>query len=216
MRVHRQAGWQTGVSDDPAADPADSAADDGADAGAGQRWLRLTLDPTRLAVIGQLAIGPRTALEIAAATDLDERAVLGVLGVVVSAEFAEVRGGRYHLHTDRLRALGSARTGPKIVDASVYHGMTDDEQVVLGRFFSGTRLTQIPLHRSKRRIVLERLSLDFEPGVVYPEAVVNETLARRHPDYASLRRYLVDEGYLQRGEGKYWRSGGRVDAGGFA
>lgn len=82
---------------------------------------------------------------------------------------------------------------------------------MLARFFSGRRLARIPLARGKRRIVLERLSLDFDPGVVYPEATVNEILSARHPDYASLRRHLVDEGYLDRRDGKYWRSGGRVD-----
>jgi hypothetical protein len=59
--------------------------------------------------------------------------------------------------------------------------------------------------------VLERLALDFEPGVRYPERDVNEVLRRYHEDYAALRRYLVDEGFLSRERGSYWRSGGRVD-----
>jgi hypothetical protein len=32
-----------------------------------------------------------------------------------------------------------------------------------------------------------------------------------HPDYAALRRYLVDEGFLSRDDGTYWRTGGSVD-----
>jgi hypothetical protein len=35
-------------------------------------------------------------------------------------------------------------------------------------------------------------------------------LARRHPDTATLRRYLVDEGLLDRAGGEYWRIGGTV------
>ena len=31
-----------------------------------------------------------------------------------------------------------------------------------------------------------------------------------YPDYATLRRYLVDEGLLTRADGVYWRTGGRV------
>lgn len=188
------------------------APDDGPDPDAG-RWLRLTLDPDRLAVLGQLAVGPRTAAEIAAATGQEDRAVLATLGALVSAGFAEVHGPRYRLTVERLRTLASGLHPPQPVDASVYHGMTGDERVVLARFFAGSRLTQIPLARSKRRIVLERLSLDFEPGVTYPEAIVNEILSRRHPDYASLRRHLVDEGFMDREDGRYWRSGGRVDTG---
>ena len=30
-------------------------------------------------------------------------------------------------------------------------------------------------------------------------------------DYAALRRYLVDEGFLARDAGEYWRAGGHVD-----
>lgn len=190
----------------------DGPADDRPDPDA-RRWLRLTLDPDRLAVLGQLAVGPRTATEIVAATEQGDRAVLTTLGALVSAGFAEVRGPRYRLTVERLRVLASGLQPPQTVDASVYHGMTGDERVVLARFFSGDRLTQIPLSRSKRRVVLERLSLDFEPGVTYPEATVNEILSRRHPDYASLRRHLVDEGFMDRESGRYWRSGGRVDTG---
>jgi hypothetical protein len=32
------------------------------------------------------------------------------------------------------------------------------------------------------------------------------------PDHAGLHRYLVDEGFLRRDHGRYWRTGGRVDA----
>lgn len=174
-------------------------------------WLRLTVDLRRLAVLGRLAGGPQTVDELTVATALDTRTVLGALGAMTNAGFVAVDGGRYRLRDDVVRALASRRRPDPSVDRSVLHGMTADEQTVLRRFFDGTRLTRIPLARGKRRIVLERLALDFEPGVVYPEAAVNEILAARNPDYASLRRYLVDEGYLDRDHGRYWRSGGRVD-----
>jgi Uncharacterized protein conserved in bacteria (DUF2087) len=32
-----------------------------------------------------------------------------------------------------------------------------------------------------------------------------------HPDYAALRRYLVDEGFMKQEQGVYCRSGGTVD-----
>jgi hypothetical protein len=32
-----------------------------------------------------------------------------------------------------------------------------------------------------------------------------------HADTAALRRYLVDDGFLSRDHGEYWRTGGRVD-----
>ena len=82
---------------------------------------------------------------------------------------------------------------------------------MLRAFFRNGRLTEVPTKRSKRRIVLERIALEFDPGVRYHEKEVNAIVGRFFNDYASLRRYLVDEGFLGREGGEYWRTGGRVD-----
>lgn len=85
--------------------------------------------------------------------------------------------------------------------------MTDRE--VLARFFdTAGRLHTIPAKQAKRRVVLDHLAQAFEPGRTYPEAEVNAMLERVHPDYAALRRYLVDDQFLTREESVYWRSGG--------
>jgi hypothetical protein len=60
-------------------------------------------------------------------------------------------------------------------------------------------------------VVLERLAHEFEVGLRYSEMEVNSILQTFHPDYAALRRYLVDEGFLSRADGSYWRTGGRVE-----
>jgi len=39
----------------------------------------------------------------------------------------------------------------------------------------------------------------------YPEKEINQLLAVHHPDVASLRRYLVDEGFMSRAAGMYRR-----------
>jgi hypothetical protein len=82
---------------------------------------------------------------------------------------------------------------------------------VLRAFFRDGRLTEVPAKESKRRIVLERIALEFEPGVDYDERTVNAIVGRFSTDHAALRRHLVDEGFLDRDHGRYWRSGGRVD-----
>lgn len=53
------------------------------------------------------------------------------------------------------------------------------------------------------------------PQVTVPKRQVSLFLAARHPGYATLRRYLVDEKFQARAGGRYWRSGGMVlpDAG---
>ena len=84
---------------------------------------------------------------------------------------------------------------------------------MLRSFLEGSRLTQISSARSKRLIVLERLAQEFDAGVRYSEKQVSFMLQLFHSDCAALRRYLVDEGFLTRSEGMYWRSGGRYDVG---
>ena len=59
-------------------------------------------------------------------------------------------------------------------------------------------------------VVLDHVARVFEVGVRYPEREVVVLLRAFHPDHAALRRYLVDEQFLSREAGVYWRSGGTV------
>jgi hypothetical protein len=89
-------------------------------------------------------------------------------------------------------------------------GGMDDR--VLATFLSADgRLRTIPTKLSKLLVVLDRLAQEFEPGHTYPESQVNEVLQRFHPDYAALRRYLVENGFMTREDSVYWRSGGTFD-----
>jgi hypothetical protein len=78
-------------------------------------------------------------------------------------------------------------------------------------FTRNGRLTQIPARHTKRLLLLDFISQSFEPGRRYSEAEVNAVLRALHDDHAALRRYLVDEDFLSREDGFYWRSGGTVD-----
>jgi hypothetical protein len=73
------------------------------------------------------------------------------------------------------------------------------------------RLLSMPAKQSKRRVLLDHLAQRFEPGRHYSEAEVNALLRPVHDDVAALRRYLVEEGFLDREGGQYWRAGGTVD-----
>lgn len=87
-----------------------------------------------------------------------------------------------------------------------------NEEVVLRAFVGADgRLASIPTKLSKRLVVLNLIAQDFEIGRTYPEAEVSEILARRHPDFAALRRYLVENAFLERHDGMYWRAGGTTD-----
>ena len=174
--------------------------------------LRALADPERLAVAGALALGPRTAEDLAAASELPVPRVRRHLNRLASARLAMVEPDRrtYRLAAETLRA--AAKTAGPSRDPGLALGAVDEaEEAVFLQWFVGCRLKEIPAKCSKRLVVLTRLALEFDVGVRYQEREVNETLRRFHPDVASLRRYLVDEGLLSRGGGEYWRSGGPVD-----
>jgi len=71
-------------------------------------------------------------------------------------------------------------------------------------------LRQIPAKHSKRLIVLDLLAREFIPGERYSEHQVNAILRAHHDDVAALRRYLVDNGFMARESGWYWRIGGSL------
>jgi hypothetical protein len=92
--------------------------------------------------------------------------------------------------------------------ASVIAAVADDP--LLRVFVSNGRLETIPARHQRRLMLLDKIAQAFEPGVRYPERRVSLFLGSIHPDYAALRRYLVDEEFLSRADGEYWRSGGTV------
>ena len=163
-------------------------------------------------------IGSDQASRPAGPLDIDETAhrLSMTVGQVRRAVSRLVEAGLLdeNLSLDRsvLRALAASLPQEEPVSAEVLEGpWTQSEKQILGKYFVGTRLTEIPVSRSARTVVLERLASEFEVGLRYSEKQVNSTIQTFHPDYAALRRYMVDEGFLTRAEGSYWRSGGRVD-----
>jgi hypothetical protein len=170
-------------------------------------YLRLVLDPVRLAVLGAAAVGPVDSTRLAEELGVQTRSVL--LAIVKLRE-AGVLDETGRLAVATLQRLGSELPTLEGAAPSVTEGPWDQEEAtVLRRFFDGTRLVRIPAQHAKRLIILDRLAQEFEPGMRYPEREVNFTLQLWYPDYAALRRYLVDEGFLTRADGVYWRTGGR-------
>ena len=174
--------------------------------------LRALADPQRLAIAGMLAGGDRSADELASAIGVTIARVHKHLNRLTATGVARVNDDRhtYRLDPETLR-WAAEQVGPPREAGLALGAATDDEETVLRTFFRNGRLTEIPAKESKRRIVLERIALEFEPGRHYDEKEVNVIVGRFFNDYAALRRYLVDEGFLDRDGGVYWRAGGRVD-----
>lgn len=175
-------------------------------------FLRLAVDPLRLAVLGHAAEGPVDSAGLAESLGVPLKSVQQAVARLRAAELLTD-----DLELDRavLREIAEELPRAPAPDPAVAGtGEWSEEEIdILGRFFSGRRLTSIPGSRSKRLVVLERLAQEFEPGLRYDEREVNFTLQLWHADYAALRRYMVDEGLLTRAEGVYWRTGGRYVGG---
>jgi hypothetical protein len=174
--------------------------------------LRALADPQRLAIAGALVQGDRSAAELAEGLGLPVGRVRKHLNRLTATGIVRLNDDRrtYRFDPETLRWAAEQAGPPR--DAGLPLGAAnDEEEAVLRTFFRNGRLTEIPMKASKRLIVLERIASEFEPGVRYDEKEVNATVGRFFNDYASLRRYLVDAGFLEREHGIYWRTGGRVD-----
>jgi hypothetical protein len=95
---------------------------------------------------------------------------------------------------------------PEIQPDAVIDALASDPK--LRGFVRDGRIERIPAKMSRRRALLDIVAQGFEPGVRYPETVVDDFLRKLHPDHAALRRYLVDEEFLDRANNEYWRIGG--------
>jgi len=89
--------------------------------------------------------------------------------------------------------------------------MTTDEEArkIIETFFSSLeplKLKSLSSKEKKKLVILRVIAARFEAGRRYPEKEVNGILKDIHGDYATLRRYLIEYGFLERTQdcGEYW------------
>ncbi len=169
----------------------------------------LLADADRRRCWAAVELGATTPDAVIAAAGLSAQRVTTALGrlasgglVVAAADGALVSAG------EAIQA--AARAALQRPDSDEHDNVPADARKVMRSFVAEGRIIQIPTSAAKRRVLLDWLAQDFEPGVRYSEAMVNMILGQRHADTAALRRYLVDEGLLDRDAGQYWRAGGAV------
>lgn len=169
----------------------------------------LLAEPDRLAAFAAVVLGAGTVAQVAAATGLPVREAAVALrrltdGGLVSQDRDGTLVADRAAFKDAVRASGPGRPPAEQLDPDPARA------AVLRAFIKDGRLVQLPAARGKRQVVLQHIAASFEPGVRYPERAVDAVLRAWHPDYATLRRYLVDEELMAREAGKYWRIGGPV------
>jgi hypothetical protein len=170
-------------------------------------------DESRLRSFAAVALGARTSQAVADAAGMDLKTAVRALERLAGAGLVDDEPG-HGLRVDpavfREAARAAAAHRPEPDPEAL--GATPEQADVLRNFLTEDgRLTRIPAAHGKRLVVLDFLSQKFEPGRSYPERDVNFLLGKFHRDYAALRRYLVDEGFLERRDNFYWRAGGTFD-----
>lgn len=175
------------------------------------RLLKVIADATRLRILGAIAERPLTGKELAARLSLTPPTIshhmrkLTEAGVVMAESDAQRQ--IYSLNTDLLLA---SRRAP--LDESAAIPQREGEGIDAGDafraktirdFFDDERLKAIPAQRKRRVIVLQYLVERFDPDQAYTEREVNDLLRPAHDDVATLRRELVDYGFMQRDRGIY-------------
>jgi hypothetical protein len=170
----------------------------------------LLADDGRRRVVAALVLGSATVEDVRRATGLSTREVAEALARLVTGELVVRGADGEHVLLGQAFRLAAIAAAPERPAPDPTGDAPEDEARVLRAYFRAGRLIQIPAQRSKKLIVLDRLALEFDVGMRYSERQVNGILRRFHPDVASLRRYLVDEGFLDRDAGEYWRAGGTV------
>jgi hypothetical protein len=140
---------------------------------------------------------------------LDAKPACRALARLVESGLVERGDDGTHLLLAQAFTL-AARASVSASDAGEDDDGDRETAKVLRAFVRDGHLTSIPAARTKRLVILDVLAQEFEPGRRYSERMVNLMLGKWHPDTAALRRYLVDEGFLDRANGEYWRTGGSV------
>jgi len=104
------------------------------------------------------------------------------------------------------------RTAPAVDER---YAMTEDEyERILDAYFPYGRLgplKSLPVKEKRKLAVLRHLAGRFERNRRYTEKEINDVLKEAYSDYATVRRHLIDYGFLDREDdgSRYWVKGER-------
>jgi hypothetical protein len=86
--------------------------------------------------------------------------------------------------------------------------ITDEEKLnVINTYMDENKaLKSYPAKEKKKIIVLEEISKNFTKGKTYSEKEINRILERVYEDYATIRRALIEYGFIERAKdcSNYW------------
>ena len=169
------------------------------------------LDTDRLRIVARLVSAPANRMELAEATGLPHRELirqLGLLhyfGLVKPVEPAPRHPDPYTPFALNEEAFRAARQSLGKLKGRKPRP-TDARLMTLETFMPGGKLTVFPRKQEQMLIILDEVANKFEPNKQYKEQDINVILEEVNEDYCTLRRSLVDYGYLTRQRGVYMKN----------
>ncbi len=174
------------------------------------QFFQVFSNESRLKLIGHLANGEKSVGELA---DL-----LGVKEPTVSHHLAELKGLNlvnvraegtmriYQLNAKALESISKDIFARPNLAALVKPSEMSDEERILRTWVKNGRIIDIPAQEKKKQILIRWLAGQIDPERHWTEKEFNTCLKAYNEDFATLRRYLVDAGYMARENGIYWRT----------
>jgi ArsR family transcriptional regulator len=167
-------------------------------------------DTDRLRIAAHLVAGPASRMELAQMTGLSQRELLRQVGLLQYFGLVKTEGDvrnpdhhtRYELNQEAFRAARQAMGKFR----GVKPRPTDSRELTLETFMPGGKLVAFPKKNDQMVVILTEMAQKFEAGKQYTEKEVNVILEDINEDYCTLRRCLVDYGYLSRSAGVYNRN----------
>lgn len=88
----------------------------------------------------------------------------------------------------------------KMVDDRYITTAAERDKILQAAFssFQPLRLTRFPPKEKKKLAILTRIAQEFQAGRTYTEPEVNDILRAIFADYVTLRRYLIEYGFMDR------------------
>lgn len=169
------------------------------------------MDVDRLRIAGKLAQGPANRMKLNEATGISHRELLRHLnllqyfGLVRLVEPAPRTPDHYSLYELNQEAFRAARQA-----MGKFRGRkprpTDARLMTLETFMPGGKLSAFPKKQEQILVIMDEIAQKFEPDREYKEKEVNVILGDVNEDYCTIRRILVDYGYLSRHKGIYTKN----------
>jgi hypothetical protein len=172
------------------------------------QFFKALADVQRLKIIGLLAVRPHSLPALSETLHTQPGQVTRHLDRLVDMHLVKTDAEFYSLDEKALE--GWARqvlSGRRVrLTPQDFEGEAFDRKVLSDFTLPDGRFKSLPAQQKKLLVLLGHAVQAFELGVQYPEKQVNQVLVRYYEDTASLRRALIDFGFMERQQGIYWRS----------